>query len=71
MTSARKAEANRQNALKSTGPKTIEGKTAIRLNAVKHGLLSQELLLPGEDEAALKMSSENLTSELQPECWQR
>ena len=41
MTSEKKAEANRRNALKSTGPKTPEGKDAVRLNALKHGLLSQ------------------------------
>jgi hypothetical protein len=39
MTSARKAEANRQNALQSTEPKTPEGKAPIRHNAVQHGLL--------------------------------
>ena len=66
MTSARKAEANRQNALKSTGPKTPEGKTAIRLNAVQHGLLAEEILLPGEDEAALRKLGERLRTELQP-----
>ena len=66
MTSARKAEANRQNALKSTGPKTPEGKTAIRLNAVKHGLLAEEILLPGEDEDALRKLGERLRTELQP-----
>jgi hypothetical protein len=32
MTSPRKAEANRRNAQKSTGPKTPEGKAAVRLN---------------------------------------
>jgi hypothetical protein len=53
MTSEKQAEANRRNALKSTGPKTPEGKNAVRLNALKHGLLSQEILLPGEDEEAL------------------
>jgi hypothetical protein len=53
MTSEKKAEANRRNALKSTGPKTLEGKAAIRLNALKHGILTQETLLPGEDEEAL------------------
>jgi hypothetical protein len=53
MSSARKAAANRQNALKSTGPKTPDGKAAVRLNALRHGLLSQEILLPGEDEEAL------------------
>jgi hypothetical protein len=66
MSSAKKAEANRQNALKSTGPKTPEGKAAVRLNAVKHGLLSEQVLLPGEDEAALKELSEHLRAELQP-----
>src|SRR5919112_2706787 len=67
MTSDRKAEANRQNALKSTGPKTLEGKTAVRLNAVKHGLLSEQVLLPDEDEDALRDLSERLRTELQPE----
>jgi hypothetical protein len=67
MTSDKQADANRRNASKSTGPKTPEGKAVSRLNAVKHGLLSQELLLPGEDEAALQELSERLTSELQPE----
>ncbi len=66
MTSPKKIQANRQNALKSTGPKTPEGKDAARLNAVKHGLLSQEVLLPGEDEAALEELAENLRAELQP-----
>ncbi len=67
MTSDKQARANRQNALKSTGPKTPEGKDAVRLNALKHGLLSQELLLPGEDEAALKGLAELLMAEWQPE----
>jgi hypothetical protein len=66
MTSAKKAEANRRNSLKSTGPKTPEGKAAIRLNATKHGLLSQDVLLPGENEAALKELGERLREELQP-----
>src|SRR5215210_3912136 len=66
MTSEKKTQANRQNALKSTGPKTPEGKEAVRLNAVKHGLLSKETLLPGEDEEALRELSDLLRGELQP-----
>jgi len=66
MTSARKAEANRQNALKSTGPRTPEGKAAVRLNALRHGLLSEDILLPGEDEEALRELAERLRAELQP-----
>jgi hypothetical protein len=37
-----------------------------RQNALRHGLLSAEMLLPGEDEAALKGLSEHLRDELQP-----
>jgi hypothetical protein len=66
MTSDKKAEANRRNALKSTGPKTPEGKDAVRLNALRHGLLSQEILLRGEDEEALRELDEHLRKELQP-----
>jgi hypothetical protein len=35
----RKVEANRQNALKSTGPRTPKGKEYTGRNAIKHGLL--------------------------------
>src|ERR671912_1898303 len=66
MTSEKKAEANRRNALKSTGPKTPEGKDAVRLNALRHGLRSEEILLPGEDEEALRELGERLRDELQP-----
>ncbi len=66
MTSDKKAQANRRNSLKSTGPKTPKGKAAVRLNAVKHGLLSQDVLLPNEDESALKELGEHLRAELQP-----
>ncbi len=66
MTSDKQTKANQRNALKSTGPKTPEGRAAIRLNARTHGLLSQEVLLPGEDEEALKELGESLRAELQP-----
>src|SRR5215203_1008211 len=66
MTSDKKAEANRRNSLKSTGPRTPEGKAAVRLNALRHGLLSKEILLPGEDEEALRELVERLRAELQP-----
>ena len=66
MASKKQIQANRQNALKSSGPKTSEGKATARLNATKHGLLSQKVLLPGEDEAVLKELGERLRAELQP-----
>ena len=37
-TSPRQRQANRRNALKSTGPKTVAGKRRAAANAVQHGL---------------------------------
>ena len=49
MISDRQLEANRQNALQSTGPTTVDGVDAIKLNALRHGLRSVQTLVPGED----------------------
>ena len=48
MTSQKQIEANRRNALKSTGPKTPEGKAIVSANAVKHGLRAQHTVIDGE-----------------------
>jgi hypothetical protein len=66
MTSEKQVQANQRNARKSTGPKTSEGKAAARYNATKHGLLAEEVLIPGEDEAHLADLGERLRDELQP-----
>jgi hypothetical protein len=58
--------ANRQNALKSTGPKTPEGKALVALNPIRHGLLSKEVLLAGEDETALVEMGKRLRHQLAP-----
>ena len=50
MTSERQKKANQANARRSTGPMTPEGKRAVRLNGVRHGLLARDIVLPGEDE---------------------
>ena len=39
-------EANRRNAKKSTGPRTADGKSRSRFNALKHGMTAQIVLLP-------------------------
>jgi hypothetical protein len=44
-TSQKKIEANRRNALHSTGPKTERGKRTVSRNAVKHGLLAREVVI--------------------------
>ena len=42
---SRKAESDRRNAQKSTGPKTPQGKAYSRLNALKHGILASQVVL--------------------------
>lgn len=49
MTSLRQIEANRRNALGSTGPRTEEGKRRSRKNAVRHGLCAETVVETLED----------------------
>ena len=59
--------ANRRNAQNSTGPRTAEGKAAVRLNSLTHGLRTQDALLPGEDEQAFREIREAFHQQHQPE----
>lgn len=45
--SAKQVAANQANAAKSTGPKTPKGKSVSKMNALKHGILSREVLVRG------------------------
>ncbi len=67
MTSARQLEANRQNARRSTGPTTVNGKARVAKNALTHGLLSQDTLLPDEDPQLLQTLADALRTEWNPE----
>jgi hypothetical protein len=58
--------ANRLNAQKSTGPKTPEGRAAVRLNGVKHGLTAETIVLKGESEADFTNMLESFEAEHQP-----
>lgn len=47
--SERKILANRKNALRSTGPKTSQGKRTVSRNAIKHGILAREVVITAGD----------------------
>ena len=49
VSSFRQIEANRGNALRSTGPKTEAGKRRSRRNAVRHGLTAETVVVALED----------------------
>jgi hypothetical protein len=49
MDDERRREINRENAKKSTGPRTPAGKARSSMNAVRHGVLAKRLILPGEN----------------------
>lgn len=49
--SERRLQANRRNALLSTGPKTYEGKAVSCRNGITHGLNAKDPVLPHEDRA--------------------
>ena len=61
--SEKQQEANRQNAQQSTGPKTPEGKAAVRLNALTYGLRARNLILPNEDSEEYKQLWADLEAE--------
>ena len=66
MASLKQLEANRRNALKSTGPRTPEGKKISCLNALKHGVYSHNVVLPYEDHQAWEIHFNNFVDAARP-----
>jgi hypothetical protein len=54
MASQKQIAANRTNAGKSTGPRSVEGKAASRMNALKSGIDAQSQIIRGEEAANLE-----------------
>ena len=63
MTSYRQIEANRRNALRSTGPKTESGKHISRCNAVRHGLTAETVIGALEDAEDYKAFEAAITAD--------
>jgi hypothetical protein len=59
-------EINRANAQKSTGPKTTQGKQLTSMNAFKHGLTGQKLILQPDELEAYDRLTNSLLAETQP-----
>jgi hypothetical protein len=65
MSTAAQIKANRENAKKSTGPKTAKGKAAVSQNAVKHGLFTDSLIR-GENPADYAVFHDEMLADLAP-----
>jgi hypothetical protein len=66
MTSRKKADANRKNAKKSTGPQSKRGKALTRFNALKSGMFAAQRLIAGEDELEYEQLAQRVGAELKP-----
>jgi hypothetical protein len=67
MISEKQLEANRANAQKSTGPKTEAGKQRSCLNAYRHGLTSQTMVMNQEDMEAYNNFTSKIVASLDVE----
>jgi hypothetical protein len=67
MISEKQLAANRANALRSTGPKTPDGKIRASRNSLRHALTGQVSVLPTEDRAAHDAFCGELIDSLNPE----
>src|SRR6516162_10141848 len=59
-------EANRRNALQSTGPKTPEGVEGCKMNALRHGLRAVRTLVPGENADEWEAHRDAIVDDLAP-----
>src|ERR1700730_14363868 len=66
MCSEKQQLANQANALKSTGPKTAQGKAAARRNALKHGMTCEKENLFSNDARLYKERLERWTKAAKP-----
>ena len=66
MPSPAQLAANLRNAKRSTGPRTPKGKALAARNSVRHGLLSQGVILKGEDQQLFQDRADSLRADLKP-----
>ncbi len=66
MSSFRRIEANRRNALRSTGPRSRSGKQRARANALRHGLTGETVITVLEDAEEYQAFEAKLISDYDP-----
>src|SRR3989440_12445213 len=67
MATIKQIDANRRNALKSTGPRTPEGKAAVSMNSLRRGLRARTVVLPGENRDEFDQLCDDLEREWEPQ----
>jgi hypothetical protein len=67
MATPNRIDINRANAQHSTGPKTEAGKKQSSLNALRHGLTGQIVVMPTEDLQAYQQHLESFEEEYEPQ----
>ena len=65
--SEKKLLANRMNAKKSTGPKTLNGKNKSSMNSLKHGLNTRKFMLKDENVEEFEEYKKGMLKNLNPE----
>src|SRR5262249_3682203 len=65
--SEQRAEANRINAQRSSGPRTELGKSRSKMNALKHGLSAKKIVIGDEDPKEFEALRAALERDWQPE----
>ncbi len=66
MASEKQLRANRENAKRSTGPKSATGKTLSCMNACKHGLTAESIVIGDEDPRAFDLLRAQLEADHNP-----
>ena len=66
MATNKQVAANRRNARRSTGPKTVDGKSVSKMNAIKHGLRATIDVLPDESAAEFESLQARVIEEFEP-----
>jgi hypothetical protein len=66
MPTPQQIEANRQNSLSSTGPKTDAGRQRSALNSTRHGFTGQTVVLTNEEAEPYRLFTEGFLKDLAP-----